>query len=98
VIWPRHLHRLVIVKWLDAAGSRDQAEANPVPCLSVGWIVELEEMDGQRYLKLATELSVGEAKYDTLEHVSLPEGMIQEITPVSAKLPPPFDRWPGKPK
>jgi hypothetical protein len=95
--WPRHLHRLVLVKWLDAAGSRERADADPVLCLSVGWIVELEEMGGQRYLKLATELSVGDRQYDTLEHVSLPEGMVQLIVPIKAKLPVPFHHWPSSP-
>ena len=95
--WPRHLHDLVLVKWLDAAGSRVQSDANPVPCLSVGWIVELEEMEGQRYLKLATELSVGVDHYDTLEHVSIPEGMVQKITVLTARMPPPFEKWPGRP-
>lgn len=96
VAWPRHLHDLVLVKWLDAAGDRDRKKADPILCLSVGWIIELEEMDGRRYLKLATELSPAGEGYSTLEHVSLPEGMIQQIIPLKVKLPQPFDTWPGK--
>jgi hypothetical protein len=92
-----HLHGLVLVKWLDAAGDREQSAANPVPCLSVGWIVELAEMGGHRYLKLASELMVVDGRYETQEHVSIPEGMVEKVVPVSAKLPAPFDRWPALP-
>src|SRR5678815_2564640 len=95
--WPVHLHGLVLVKWLDAAGDREQSAANPIPCLSVGWIVELAEMNGHRYLKLATELMVGDGRYETQEHVSIPEGMVEKVIPVAVKLPAPFDRWPARP-
>lgn len=91
-------HELVLVKWLDAAGHRDKDSSDPVPCLSVGWIVELGEKDGKKWIKIASELLDGNSnettgKYETQEHVSIPEGMVQKIIPLKHILPKPFDKW-----
>lgn len=85
------LHDLVLVKWLDAAGHRDKDESDPVPCLSIGWVVEVKEKDGKQYIKLASEI-IGEddKSFDTQEHVSIPSGMIQKIIKLRTKLPTPF--------
>jgi len=87
---------LVLVRWLDAAGHRDREEADPVPCLSVGWVVEVGEKDGKQYVKLASELLTdddGGDGYGTMEHTSIPAGMIQEIIPLRRRLPKPFHNW-----
>lgn len=84
---------LVLVKWLDAAGHRYKSEADPVPCLSVGWIVEFGEKDGKQYVKLASELLNDGEQFDTQEHVSIPEGMVQSITVIRTRLPQPFAGW-----
>ncbi len=87
-----HMHDLVLVKWLDAAGHRNREESDPVPCLSVGWVVEVGEKDGKQYLKIASEvLTDDDGDFDTQEHVSIPSGMIQKIVPIRRTLPAPFD-------
>ena len=89
-----NMHDLVLVKWLDAAGHRHKDEADPVPCLSVGWVVEVGEKDGKAYLKLASEvLCDGEDGYDTQEHVSIPVGMVHQIIQIKRRLPAPFTGW-----
>ena len=87
---------LVLVRWLDAAGHRERDEAKPIPCLSVGWLVEIGEKSGQQYAKLASELLTDNEDYDTCEHVAIPEGMVQEIIPIRRRLPKPFHLWTEK--
>ncbi len=87
-------HDLVLVKWLDAAGHRNREDADPVPCLSVGWVVEVGEKDGKSYLKLASEVvQDDDGSYDTQEHVSIPLGMVDRIIPIRRRLPAPFSNW-----
>ena len=84
---------LVLIKWVDAAGSRERDEADPVPCLSVGWVIEVGEKDGAHFVKLAGELLTDDdgATFDTLEHVSIPAGMIRSVVKIKTKHPAPFD-------
>lgn len=85
---------LVLIEWLDAVGHRDRDKADPIPCLSVGWIVEVGEKNGGQFIKLASELMTDGDEFDTQEHVSIPEGMVKRITVVTRrKLPKPFDEW-----
>lgn len=86
-----HPHDLVLVKWLDAAGHREREDADPVPCLSVGWLVEVGEKDGKDFIKLASEICLeDDGGYSTQEHVSIPAGMIQSIIVIRRRPPAPF--------
>lgn len=83
---------LVLIKWIDACGHREQDQADPVPCLSVGWVIEYGEKDGAPFVKIAGELLTDDdgETFDTLEHVSIPTGMIRDIVKLKGKLPAPF--------
>ena len=84
---------LVLVKWVDAAGARQAEDSDVVPCLSVGWVIQVGKKDGADFIKLAAELLTDDdgENFDTQEHVSIPTGMIRNIVVLKAKHPAPFD-------
>lgn len=82
--------RLVLVHWLDAAGSRDPIALTPIHCLSAGWLIEEAEKNGHSYIKITAELQEGN---ESSENVVIPRGMIQSITYIPKRLPKPFNKW-----
>lgn len=78
--------KLVLIHWKDAAGARDGDDLKPIDCLSVGWVIELND----EYIKIASELVEGG---DYMEVTVIPRGMIQTIDGKPFKLPTLFAGW-----
>jgi hypothetical protein len=78
--------KLVLVHWKDAAGDRYGDDLTPPNCLTVGWVIEIND----EYIKLASEL-IESGEY--LEVTVIPKGMIQSIDGKPFRLPAEFSGW-----
>ena len=86
--------RFAAVHWLDAqkldAGGNENGSVTPIHALTFGFILAVDEHEGESFLRVAGEIFEDGTARDV---TAIPSGMVRTIVAMPVKLPEQFSGW-----